>query len=93
MEEDLFDGNTDRYDIVMNTHGDLLPFYGKHKGNVTAINGKKSKINITYCHYPLLPYEIRNGTYRTFLEKYTGYISSSSVDELFTNAYLLYNII
>ena len=90
--EDLFDGNTDRYDIVMNTHGDLLPFYGKHKGNVTAINGKKSKINITYCHYPLLPYEIRNGTYRTFLEKYTGYISRSSVDELFTNAYFIYNL-
>ena len=91
-EEDLFNENTDRYDIVMNTHGDLLPFYEKHNGNVTAINGKKSKINITYCHYPLLPYQIRNGTYRIFLEKYTGFISRSSVDELFANAYLLYNL-
>jgi alpha-1,2-mannosyltransferase len=91
-EEDLFNENSDRYDIVMNTHGDLLPFYEKHNGNVTAINGKKSKINITYCHYPLLPYQIRNGTYRIFLEKYTGFISRSSVDELFANAYLLYNL-
>jgi glycosyltransferase involved in cell wall biosynthesis len=92
MKGELFDVNTDGYDIVMNTHGDLLPFYEKHSenDNVPAINGKKSLI--TYCHYPLLPYQVRNGTYRTFLEKYTGFISRSSVDELFTNAYLLYNL-
>ena len=92
MKGESFDVNTEGYDIVMNTHGDLLPFYEKHSenDNVQAINGKKSFI--TYCHYPLLPYQIRNGTYRSFLEKYTGFISRSSVDELFTNAYPLYNL-
>ena len=41
MEGVLLDVNTDSYDIVMNTHADLLPFYEKH--NDTAIKGKKSK--------------------------------------------------
>jgi hypothetical protein len=66
MEGVLLDGNTDSYDIVMNTHADLLPFYEKHNDNDTAIKGKTSKINLTYCHYPLLPYQIRNGLPRLF---------------------------
>ena len=86
MKGELFDLNTDSYDIVMNTHGDLLPFYEKHNDNDTAIKGKKSKINLTYCHYPLLPYQIRNGLYRTFLEKCMPGISSFSIDRLFANA-------
>ena len=60
MEGELLDVNTDSYDIIMNTHGDLLPFYEKHNDH-DAIKCKKSKINLTYCHYPLLPYPIRNG--------------------------------
>jgi glycosyltransferase involved in cell wall biosynthesis len=92
MEGELFDVNTDSYDIVMNTHGDLLPFYEKHNDNDRAIKGKKSKINLTYCHYPLLPYQIRNGLYRTFLEKCMPGISSFSVDKLFANASSRYNL-
>jgi hypothetical protein len=83
--------NADSYDIIMNTHGDLLPFYEKHNDNDSAIKGKKSKINLTYCHYPLLPYQIRNGMYRTFLEKYMNDISHLRVARLFANA--IYNII
>jgi hypothetical protein len=81
MEGELLDVNTDSYDLVMNTHGDLLPFYEKHNDNDMAIKGKKSKINLTYCHYPLLPYQIRNGLYRTFLEKCMPGISSFSIDK------------
>jgi len=47
----LLDVNTDNYDIVLNTHGELLPFYEKHNENDAAIKGKKSKINLTYYHY------------------------------------------
>jgi hypothetical protein len=78
--------NTDSYDIVLNTHGDLLPFYEKHIENDATIIGKKAKINLTYCHYPLLPYQIRNGLYRTFLEKCIPGVSSFNVDKLFANA-------
>ncbi|MFY9872915.1 MAG: glycosyltransferase [Candidatus Nitrosopolaris sp.] len=84
--------NADSYDIIMNTHGDLLPFYEKHNDNDSAIKGKKSKINLTYCHYPLLPYQIRNGMYRTFLEKYMNDISHLRVARLFANASLQYNL-
>jgi glycosyltransferase involved in cell wall biosynthesis len=92
MKGELLDVNTDSYDIVMNTHGDLLPFYEKHNDNNAAIKGNKSKINFTYCHYPLLPYRIRNGLYRTFLEKCIPGISSLNVDKLFANASSQYNL-
>ncbi|PWU82253.1 MAG: hypothetical protein DLM72_02815 [Candidatus Nitrosopolaris wilkensis] len=93
MEEQLLNKNIDGYDLVINTHGDLLPFYEKHNGNAADPKGKNSKINITYCHYPLLPYQIRNGTYRIFLEKYIQFIAShSTVNKLFANAFLVYNL-
>ena len=92
MKGKPLDVNTDSYDIVMNTHGDLLPFYEKHNDNNAAIKGKKSKINLTYCHYPLLPYQIRNGLYKTFLEKCIPGISSFNVDKLFVNASSQYNL-
>ena len=88
----LLDVNTDNYDIVLNTHGELLPFYEKHNENDAAIKGKRSKINLTYCHYPLLPYQIRNGLYRTFFEKCMPGISRSTVDKLLANASSQYNL-
>jgi hypothetical protein len=91
MKRELFDVNTDSYDIVMNTHGDLLPFYEK-RNNDAAIKGKKSKINFTYCHYPLLPYQIKIGMYVAFLEKYIHDVSHLRVDKLFANASLQYNL-
>ncbi|MGC2575271.1 MAG: glycosyltransferase, partial [Candidatus Nitrosopolaris sp.] len=63
-----------------------------HNDNDTTIIGNKSKINLTCCHYPLLPYQIRNGLYRTFLEKCIPGISSFSVDKLFVNASSQYNL-
>lgn len=92
IERESIDVNTDSYDIVMNTHADLLPFYENHNDNDMTIKGKKSKINLTYCHYPLLPYQIRNGLYRTFLEKYMPDISSLSLDKLFAKASSQYNL-
>jgi len=92
LKGELLDVNTDNYDIVLNTHGDLLPFYEKHNDSDAAIKGKKSKMNLTYCHYPLLPYQIRNGLYRTFFEKCMPGISRSSVDKLLANASSQYNL-
>ena len=92
MKGELLDVNTDSYDIVMNTHGDLLPFHEKHKDNNVAIKGKKANINLTYCHYPLLPYHIKKGMYRAFLEKYIHNMSCLEVDKLFANASSQYNL-
>jgi alpha-1,2-mannosyltransferase len=92
MKEELFNVNTDSYDIVLNTHGDLLPFYEKDNDNDTATKGKKSKINLTYCHYPLLPYQIKNGMYATFLGKYIHDMSCLEVDKLFANVSSQYDL-
>jgi alpha-1,2-mannosyltransferase len=55
----------DRYDLVINTHGDLLPYYNE--------NSNKNHIEniITYCHYPLVPLQIQDGSYIQFINKWT----------------------
>jgi glycosyltransferase involved in cell wall biosynthesis len=70
----------DNYDLVINTHGDLLPyFYQDHTNNPTGLNtfltdhktvNKKGALMVTYCHYPLVPYLVENGDYKRFLCKY-----------------------
>jgi glycosyltransferase involved in cell wall biosynthesis len=92
MQEELLDVDTDSYDIVINTHGDLLPFYEKHNDNDVAIKAKKAKINLTYCHYPLLPYQIKNGMYKTFLGKYINDMSCLEVDKFSANANTQYTL-
>jgi glycosyltransferase involved in cell wall biosynthesis len=92
IKGELLDLNSDSYDIVLNTHGDLLPFYEKHNDNDAATKGKKSKINLTYCHYPLLPYQIKNGMYATFLGKYIHDMSCLELNKLFANVSSQYNL-
>jgi glycosyltransferase involved in cell wall biosynthesis len=51
---------------------------------------------ITYCHYPLVPFYIRNGLYRRYLSKFLKVGESCSsghiiTDTLISNAHLLYN--
>jgi glycosyltransferase involved in cell wall biosynthesis len=70
----------DNYDLVINTHGDLLPyFYQDNTNNPTGLNtfltdhktvNKKGALMVTYCHYPLVPYLVENGDYKRFLCKY-----------------------
>lgn len=53
----------EQYSLIINTHGDILPYYNpKNHRNLQA------KI-ITYCHYPLTPKLVNNGTYKKFLLK------------------------
>ena len=92
MKGELLDVKSDSYDIILNTHGDLLPFYEKHNDIDAATKGKKSKINLTYCHYPLLPYQIKNGMYATFLGKYIHDMSCSELNKLFANVSSQYNL-
>ena len=85
--------NANRYDLVINTHGDLLPFYEEQNNSTDDVNGKKRPINITYCHFPLLPYYIEKGKYRVFLEKSANHkLSDSTLDKLSTCAYRKYNL-
>src|ERR671923_2470563 len=48
--------DTYHYDLIINTHGDLLPY-----PSITRNNDLRKTIMITYCHYPLVPFYIRNG--------------------------------
>ena len=82
----------DDYDLVINTHGDLLPyFYQDYTNNATGLKSfltdqqnckiKKGTLMVTYCHYPLIPYLVENGDYRRFLCKYIK-ISNESEQSL-----------
>jgi hypothetical protein len=69
-----------QYDLIINTHGDLIPyFYENHKennDNATYLNTstddqnahyirtRRTSLMLTYCHYPLVPYQTKNGDYR-----------------------------
>ena len=92
------------YDLIINTHGDLLPYISRDSNQVLYFNGavnnnpqirKKTKI-ITYCHYPLVPYYVKNGVYRRFLNKFIGArsfgSSNPSIEELLSNARALYDL-
>jgi len=53
----------EKYSLIINAHGDILPYYPN--------NHRKSKIKlITYCHYPLTPRLIHQGSYKKFLSKF-----------------------
>lgn len=40
------------YDLIINTHGDLLPYYNQTVGESSKLSRKNI---ITYCHFPLVP--------------------------------------
>ncbi|MDQ3969854.1 MAG: hypothetical protein M3275_15840, partial [Thermoproteota archaeon] len=48
--------NDGEYDLIVNTHGDLLPYY-----NQTDSPEISKKRIITYCHFPLVPQLIQQG--------------------------------
>jgi glycosyltransferase involved in cell wall biosynthesis len=44
--------NDSKYDLIINTHGDLLPYYNQTVGESSKLSRKNI---ITYCHFPLVP--------------------------------------
>jgi len=73
-----------KYDIIMNAHGDILP------SNMLAAD--KQKV-ITYCHYPLVPELIHNLKYDTVLRNYLHMCDNkyTSLDKLRSKALAVYN--
>jgi len=56
------DTQNNEYDLIINTHGDLLPYYQ---------TTDSSKI-ITYCHFPVAPHLIEQGdSYTRFIKRWT----------------------
>ena len=90
----------DNYDLVINTHGDLLPyFYQNYTNNPTGLNtfltddkavNKKGTLMVTYCHYPLVPYLVENGEYKRFLCKY---IKINNEPRTYLDSFSRYSII
>lgn len=59
----------EKYSLIINAHGDILPYYNSN-------NHKKLKTKlITYCHYPLTPRLIHQGSYKKFLSKFLQHSS------------------
>jgi glycosyltransferase involved in cell wall biosynthesis len=69
------------YDVIINTHGDVLPYlYQNSNNNCSTCNTNvtdnnnipyiKKIVMITYCHYPMLPYCVKTREYINFLRKY-----------------------
>ncbi|MFL6442069.1 MAG: hypothetical protein ACJ702_08940, partial [Nitrososphaeraceae archaeon] len=56
-----------RYDLTINTHGDMLPYFSKSN-------------SITYCHFPLAKYLIdsKDPEYSRFLKGRTSHTNSST---------------
>jgi glycosyltransferase involved in cell wall biosynthesis len=65
--------NDSEYDLIINTHGDLLPYYNQTAGDSSE---KSEKSIITYCHFPLVPQLLQEGNnnnsqgYMRFLRKW-----------------------
>jgi glycosyltransferase involved in cell wall biosynthesis len=84
----LLDGQNkvynNEYGIVMNAHGDILPF--------NMFGERKEKL-ITYCHYPLVPELIKNLKYDTVLRNYLKMCDYKfeSLDRLRAKALGVYN--
>ena len=91
------------YDLIINTHGDLLPYVSVnnnqslfHNNAVYDNPDMRKTIMITYCHYPLVPYYVKNGVYRRFLCKFIGAKGSNNdnatIEKLLSNARALYDL-
>ena len=94
------------YDLIINTHGDLLPFVSVntnqsifHNSAVYDNPNMRKTIMITYCHYPLVPYYVKNGVYRRFLCKFIraneakgSNSNNATIEKLLSNARALYDL-
>lgn len=87
IKDEYCDDGDNNYDLIINTHADLLPYYSalpnqERDGNIFKHKEYASPMIISYCHYPLVPIYIANGKYDEFLNKfYTSYSSLSSAEK------------
>jgi glycosyltransferase involved in cell wall biosynthesis len=71
-------GDDSGYDLVINTHGDLLPYYNNSDDSSRRRTDSRRRKNfITYCHFPLLPQLVDEGNddgggYMKFINKWTS---------------------
>jgi glycosyltransferase involved in cell wall biosynthesis len=84
IKADTSNNADNEYDIIMNAHGDVLPF--------NMFGERKEKL-ITYCHYPLVPELVRSLKYDTVLRNYLRMCDYKfeSLDKLRTKALSVYN--
>jgi glycosyltransferase involved in cell wall biosynthesis len=64
--------NDDEYSLIINTHGDLLPYYD-HSSQPEVSSVSKKRI-VTYCHFPIVPQLIEDGHdrgYMRFIKRWT----------------------
>ena len=94
------------YDLIINTHGDLLPYVSVNNDQSLfhncAVNDNpdmRKTIMITYCHYPLVPYYVKNGVYKRFLCKFIraneakgSNSDNATIEKLLSNARALYDL-
>jgi alpha-1,2-mannosyltransferase len=81
------------YDVIINTHGDVLPYLYQNSNNNCStcktnvsdnsnILHTKKTVMVTYCHYPMLPYCVKTREYINFLRKYIKFAETkgSNID-------------
>lgn len=68
------------YDLIINTHGDLLPYYNQTDDSLEV----NKKGIITYCHFPLVPQLMQQGNnsegYMRFVKRW---IKADDIDQEF----------
>lgn len=87
-------GNDSEYYLIINTHGDLLPYYDHSQTQVSGSNDDddvnviaSNKKVITYCHFPLAPQLIEqdhndNNGYTRFIKRWIGIENLDSNEDL-----------
>jgi glycosyltransferase involved in cell wall biosynthesis len=82
----IYDDNG--YDVVVNAHGDLLPYAYRSDG------ARASKNLITYCHFPLLPKLVADGSYAKAVNRWASTDLAADWQlqgKVFRNALKMYN--
>jgi glycosyltransferase involved in cell wall biosynthesis len=93
LGKDIGEVDTYHYDLIINTHGDVLPYLYQNSNNNCStcktnvsdnsnILHTKKIVMVTYCHYPMLPYCVKTREYTNFLRKYIKFAETkgSNID-------------
>ena len=93
LGKDIGEVDTYNYDLIINTHGDVLPYLYQNSNNNCStcktnvsdnsnILHTKKTVMVTYCHYPMLPYCVKTREYTNFLRKYIKFAETkgSNID-------------
>ena len=93
LGKDIGEVDTYHYDLIINTHGDVLPYLYQNSNNNCStcktnvsdnsnIFHTKKTVMVTYCHYPMLPYCVKTREYINFLRKYIKFAETkgSNID-------------